>query len=172
MGRPPGAKNKRTSNQLLEAKAAVAEARVTGRRLAKDIADDFMHIFANMAMEVRPVTERENARGVPINPKADETKFKILSAILLQWVGLLMPYQTARLQAIKVDIGEYGAENTESVGALETLERLLDAYAEADEEERRFKAARDVTPPEQEADDDTPTLVSVAKPNGGGGTQR
>ena len=61
-GRPPGSPNKRTTNQLLDAKRAVAEARAGGRKLAKEVADDFMHTFANMAMEVRPVTEREKER--------------------------------------------------------------------------------------------------------------
>ena len=59
-GRPPGSLNKRTTNQLLDAKRAVAEARAQGRKLAKEVADDFMHIFASMAMEVRPIIDRES----------------------------------------------------------------------------------------------------------------
>jgi hypothetical protein len=162
-GRQPGTRNKRTSNQLLDAKRAVAEARATGRKLAKEVADDFMHIFANMAMEVRPVTEREIRRGVEANPKADEAKFKALSAILLAWVTALMPYQSAKLQTIKLDVGELGEGDVEEVGALATLERLLDAYAAADEEERRFRAARTVAGQEvePEPDDDGPKLVAV-----------
>jgi hypothetical protein len=166
-GRPPGARNRRTSDQLLEAKRAVAEARATGRKLAKEIADDFMHVFANMAMEVRPVTQREIERGVPPNPRADEGKFRIITAILLQWVALLMPYQSARLQTIKLDVGEFDGE-AEDVGALETLERLLDAYAEADAEDRRFRAAREVKgreveEPEVESEN---TLVAVRPASG------
>jgi hypothetical protein len=136
--------NKRTTNQLLDAKRAVAEARAQGRKLAKEVADDFMHIWANMALEVRPVTKKEIERGAKQNPNADETKFRIISAILLQWVALLLPYQSARLVGVRMDIADVVEGDTEQVGALEALERLLDAYADADEEERRFKAARTV----------------------------
>jgi hypothetical protein len=120
-----------------------------------------------MAMEVRPVTQREIERGVPSNPRADEVKFRIITAILLQWVGLLMPYQSARLQTIKLDVGEFDGE-TESVGALETLERLLDAYAEADVEERRFRAAREVKGHEVEETEGESenTLVAVRPASG------
>jgi hypothetical protein len=112
--------------------------------LAKEVADDFMHVFANMAMEVRPVTERERKRGVAANPKADEAKFERLSAIVLSWVSVLLPYQSARFQQIKLNVGELAEDDNEDVGALATLERLLDAYAAADEEQRRFEAARTV----------------------------
>jgi hypothetical protein len=142
-GRPPGALNKRTQNQLLDAKRAVAEARAQGRKLAKEVADDLMHIWANMAMEVRPITKRELERGVPPNPKGDEAKFKALSAILLGWVTVLLPYQSARMAQIRLDVGEIADSDNEDVNALATLERLLDAYAAADEEERRLRAARD-----------------------------
>jgi hypothetical protein len=127
---------------LLDAKRAVAEARAQGRKLAKEIADDFMHIWANMAMEVRPVTKKEIARGAEPNPNADEAKFKAISANLLGWVSLLLPYQSARLMGIRVDVGEFAEGDNEEVGAMATLERLLDAYAAADEEERRIRAAR------------------------------
>ena len=128
-GRPPGSLNKRTTNQLLDAKRAVAEAHAQGRKLAKEVADDFMHIFANMALEVRPVTEREIKRGAKSNPKANAAQFKALSAILLNWVSVLLPYQSAKLQQIKFDVGEFAEGDNEEVGALATLERLLDAYA-------------------------------------------
>jgi len=163
-GRPPGSPNKRTTYAVLDAKAAVAEARAQGRKLAKEVADDFMHIFANMALEVRPVTDREIARGMPRNAKADEGKFKQLSAILLAWVSTLLPYQSAKLQTIKLDVGELGDGNAQEPNALATLERLLDAYAQADEDERRFRQARTVpgevvaTP---EPDESEPTLVAV-----------
>jgi hypothetical protein len=148
---------------LLDAKRAVAEARAQGRKLAKEVADDFMTIFANMAMEVRPITKRELARGVPPNENADEKKFNMITAILIQWVALLLPFQSARLMGIKVDVGEFSDSGDEDVGALEALERLLDAYAAADEEDRRFRAARTVgeTRTADADDDDTPTLVEV-----------
>jgi hypothetical protein len=142
-GRPPGSRNRRTTNQLLDAKRVVAEARAQGRKLAKEVADDFMTIWANMAMEVRPVTKREIERGVPPNPNADEPKFRAVSAILKEWVALLLPYQSARMAQIRLDVGEFAEGDNEDVGALATLERLLDAYAAADEEERRLRAARD-----------------------------
>jgi hypothetical protein len=111
-GRPPGSRNTHSKNMALEARAAVAEARAQGRKLAKEIADDFMHIFANMALEVRPVTERERKHGVPPNPKGDEAKFKALSAILLSWVSVLIPYQSARFQQIKLGVGDISADET------------------------------------------------------------
>jgi hypothetical protein len=137
-GRKPGGRNWYKTNQLLEAKRAVAEAHAQGRKLAKEVADDFMHIYANMALEVRPVTERELRRGVPQNPKADERAFKQLSEILLSWVEVLIPYQSARFQTVRIDVPQqYDA--SEETGAMATLERLLDAYAAANEEERRLR---------------------------------
>jgi hypothetical protein len=162
-GRTPGSRNRRTTNQLLEAKRAVAEARAQGRKLAKEVADDFMHIFAALAIEVRPVTQKEIERGVKPNPRADEDKFKALSAILLSWVEVLIPYQSARFAQIKVDIGEsVDGGVAEEANALETLERLLDAYAAADEEERRFRAAREVA----EVPEPTPEPVPEPSNNG------
>jgi hypothetical protein len=144
-GRPPGSRNKRTTNQILDAKRSVAEARSQGRKLAKEVADDFMHIFANMALEVRPITERERARGAKPNPKADEAKFKSLCKILLDWVALLLPFQSARLALVRLNIAEeIGDDRSEDANALAKLEQLLDAYAKADEEERAFRAAREV----------------------------
>ena len=141
-GRKPGSRPK--CGTLADARQAVAQARATGRKLAKEVADDFMHIFANMAMEVRPVTERERKRGVAANPKADEDKFRMLSAIVLSWVSVLLPYQSARFQQIKLNVGAFDdGPDVGETDALATLERLLDAYAAADEEERRLRAARD-----------------------------
>jgi hypothetical protein len=102
-GRKPASQPK--CGTLADARQAVAEARATGRKLAKEVADDFMTIFANMAMEVRPVTERERKRGVAANPKADEAKLRMLSAIVLSWVSVLLPYQSARFQQIKFNVG-------------------------------------------------------------------
>ena len=165
-GRPPGSLNKRTTNQLLDAKRAVAEARAQGRKLAKEVADDFMHIFANMALEVRPVTEREIKRGAKSNPKANAAQFKALSAILLNWVSVLLPYQSAKLQQIKFDVGEFAEGDNEEVGALATLERLLDAYAAADEEERRLRAAREVKGEEVVPEPSDDGKLVVLRPRG------
>jgi hypothetical protein len=143
-GRPIGSRNTHSKNMVLEARRTVAEARAQGRKLAKEVADDFMHIFASMALECRPVTAREIERGAKPNPKADENKFRMLSAILLNWVSVLIPYQSARFQQVKFDVGVLAdGPDGEEVGAMATLERLLDAYAQADEEERRIRAARD-----------------------------
>jgi hypothetical protein len=139
-GRRAGTPNKRAANTLLEAKRAIAEARAHGHKLAKEVADDFMNIFARLASECRPVTEHERSRGIS-NPHADEQRFKELSAILLQWVALLLPFQSAKFQSIRVEVGELG-DDSEEVGALETLERLLDAYAQAQEQERRTIASQ------------------------------
>jgi hypothetical protein len=136
-GRKPGTPNKRAAAHLLEAKRAVAEARARGHKLAKEVADEFMNIFARLALEVRPVTEWDLQCGRKPNPRADIDKFKELSEILRQWVALLLPYQSARFQSIRVDVGELGGEDMEEVGALETLERLLDAYADAQERDRK-----------------------------------
>ena len=64
-GRKSGSRPK--CGTLADARQAVAEARAIGRKLAKEVADDFMTIFANMAMEVRPITDRkESAASRPI----------------------------------------------------------------------------------------------------------
>jgi hypothetical protein len=130
-GRKPGTRNRRQAAELAQARAAIAEARAGGVKLGKEICSDFANIFARLALEVRPVTEFERKCGVRENPKANIEQFKELSNILLHWVVALMPYQSAKFQSIRVDIGELDSGDVEEVGALEQLEKLLDAYAEA-----------------------------------------
>lgn len=109
--------------------------------MAKETADLFINIFCRLALEVRPVTEFDLQCGHKPNPKGDIDKFKELSAILLQWVNALMPYQAARFQSIRVEVGDGLGEDPEEVDALGTLERLLDAYAAAQERERKMLEA-------------------------------
>jgi hypothetical protein len=135
-GRQKGTGNKRAANNLLEVKRAVAEARAGGHKLAKEVADEFMNIFAKLALEVRPVTEWETQHGRKPNPKANLEQFKELAEICRGWVQVLLPYQAARFQSIRVEVGELG-EDAEEVDALATLERLLEAYAQAQERDRK-----------------------------------
>ena len=56
----------------------------------------------------------------------------------------MLPYQSARFQQIKLNVDQFDdGPDVGETDALATLERLLDAYAAADEKERRIRAARD-----------------------------
>jgi hypothetical protein len=59
-----------------------------------------------------------------------------------------MPYQSAKFQSIRVEVGEL-SDDVEEVGAIETLERLLDAYAEAQRKTIESQAQPVLEPPSQ-----------------------
>jgi hypothetical protein len=83
-------------------------------------------------------------------------------------VSVLLPYQSARFQQIKLNVDQFDdGPDVGETDALATLERLLDAYAVADEEERRFEAAREVKGEEVAPEpSDEPNRVVALRPRG------
>ena len=62
-GRLKGTQNKATIQKAIIAEQVLARADMAGRKLAKEVLDEFMHLFAGMAATTQPFPP-----GVPIPP--------------------------------------------------------------------------------------------------------
>jgi hypothetical protein len=106
-GRPKGQKNKATiERELIAARQAekrVDEAVNSGRKLAKDVLDDFMHLFASVAASYQPLSEK----ALEAMTEAERKKRKPNPVEFEKWARLavhcaqkLAPYQSPTFQAI------------------------------------------------------------------------
>jgi hypothetical protein len=101
-GRQKGTLNKATvQRQLIAAQIAertVADARTAGRKLAKEVLEDFMLRFVEMAERYKP-TPREAEQ---LNPHADEDKFWKYADAATDCAHKLAPYQSPTYRAVAV----------------------------------------------------------------------
>lgn len=102
-GRKKGQRNKATIERELrqaqEAERKVEEARTSGRRLAKDMLDDFMHKFAQVAASFQPVpANTDPPEGVTPNPN----EFERWAKLAVECAKALAKYQSPTFQAIMV----------------------------------------------------------------------
>jgi hypothetical protein len=116
-GRRPGSRNKATIEREIHAALVLkrieeaerlraegaarelAEARTSGVRLAKDVLEDFMRLFAELAMVHQPIQEEQ---PIPPGRKPDAAKFKEWADRACAAAKDLMPYQSPRLSAVMV----------------------------------------------------------------------
>lgn len=96
-----GAKNKRTlENERVAAQIAertVADARTAGKRLAKEVLEEFMFLFAGMAATYQPMPP-----NAPLSPTQDEPKFERYAKLAIECAHKLAPYQSPTFQAVAV----------------------------------------------------------------------
>jgi hypothetical protein len=108
-GRKKGQKNKATiERELIAARQAekrIDEAVNSGRKLGKDVLDDFMQLFAGIAASYQPVapdvwegmTEEQKAKRTP-NP----VEFEKWARLAVHCATKLAPYQSPTFQAIMI----------------------------------------------------------------------
>lgn len=96
-GRKPGSLNKRTQEALLEQATLKHEALKSGRKLAKNILDDFMHLCAGMAAHYQPAPP-EAAQ----NANANEAKFWQAVEMTRDFAVALAKYQSPTFKSIAV----------------------------------------------------------------------
>jgi len=94
-GRRRGTPNKTTVEKALLAALAAAEG--TGKKLAKEVIEDFMLRYAEMAAHVQPAPP-----GAPPNPHADEDKFWSWPEAAIDCAVKLAPYQSPTFKAVTV----------------------------------------------------------------------
>ena len=101
-GRVKGTPNRATVQKALIAEQVVARAEMTGRKLAKEVLDEFMHLFAGMAASTQPLPP-----GMPVPPGRvpDEAKFEKYARLAIQCAKDLAPYQSPTFRAIQVIAG-------------------------------------------------------------------
>lgn len=105
-GRKRGTKNKKTvERELIEerekgARIAAAEMKAAdyaGRKLAKEVLDDFMQLFAGMAATYQPMPPDAL---IPPGRQPDEERFEKYGKLAVQCARDLAPYQSPTFRAI------------------------------------------------------------------------
>jgi hypothetical protein len=96
-------------NAAAEASGDAAEAAIVARKkLAKDVLEEFMLRFGDMAAYHQPArTWHEEKRGGEVvrvndNPNMDEDKFRAYAALATRAARDLAPFQSPKLSALKV----------------------------------------------------------------------
>lgn len=90
-GRPKGSRGKVNIQKALRAELTTAEAKASGRKLAIDVLEDFMHLFAGMAAVYQPLPP-----GVAAAPgrTPDEERFEKYARLTLDFASDLAKYQS------------------------------------------------------------------------------
>jgi hypothetical protein len=105
-GRQKGTPNRATvQKQLMAARIAectVADARSTGKKLAKEVLEDFMLHFADMAEQYQPAHPDAEQQ----NSYADEGKFNKYAALAVECARSLAPYQSPTFKAVEISTAQ------------------------------------------------------------------
>jgi hypothetical protein len=101
-GRPDGAKSKTTiEKELLAAKIMAEQAQKPGRKLAKEVLDDFMHLFMGLAAQYQPVPV---GTMVPEGHKVDEAKFVQYAQMAGDFASKLVKFQSPTFGMMRVSV--------------------------------------------------------------------
>jgi len=95
-GRPKGALAQETIIKGQSAERVLAAATSGGKKLATDVLEDFMNLFAGMAAFYQPMPDGT----IPPNRRPDENKFEKYARLTIKVAGELAPYQSATFRAI------------------------------------------------------------------------
>jgi len=98
-GRKVGSQNKATIERLKRAEIEMTQARESGKKLAKDVLEEFMMLFAGMAAQSQPIPE-----GMPVPPgrKPNEKTFEKYARLAVETAADLAKYQSPTFKAIAV----------------------------------------------------------------------
>jgi hypothetical protein len=101
-GRAKGTRNKSTIEKALLAERIAAEAKQTGRPLAKEQLDKLMAIFEGATAFFQPTLPHQIAAGQPTNPNGDWDKFERWALNFMNCAKELAKYQSPQYRAILV----------------------------------------------------------------------
>lgn len=95
-GRKVGSLGKATIERAKLAEIAMTQAREGGKKLAKDVLEEFMMLFAGMAAQAQPMPD-----GMPVPPgrKPDERKFEKWARLAVETAADLAKYQSPTFKA-------------------------------------------------------------------------
>lgn len=136
-GRRAGSKSKATVEQELLAERILAEQQQKpGRKLAREVLDDFMHLFMGLAAQHQPLPQGVvEPAGAPAR---DEAKFMRYATAAGDFAGKLAKYQSPTFKSIAVGVGEFpigaadqvpGVEPPSSPGAPGSVTKLTPSQA-------------------------------------------
>lgn len=132
-GRARGTPNKRIVEQRLQAERAAAEAKASGKPLAKERLGEFLELFIGYARFYQPVLPQMLARGAKPNKNQDEAKFEKWSMHAIDAARELAKYQSPQFRAVAV-VAQDNRERRDSTTAREQLRKLvIDTIVSSDE---------------------------------------
>ena len=97
-GRRRGSKNRATIEKAIIAERVLAEAKVSGRRLGKEVLDHYMRVFAEIADTERAAALAER----PENAREHEARFERFARYAIDCAHKLAPYQSPTFRAIQI----------------------------------------------------------------------
>lgn len=100
-GKKAGTLNRRTVQQIEQARIAVENARGAGLKLGKDILEEFAHLFAAMAAYHQPL--RKGQQALP-DRDPNEDKFLTYAKLACQTASDLAAYQSPKFAAVRVSV--------------------------------------------------------------------
>ena len=120
-GRKAGVPNKTTQRRIDAAERAIALAKAGGKRLAREVLEDFLELFSAIARTHEPTPP-----GAERNPNYDEKKFEKFARLAVETATALASYQTPKLKAVLVgpDLGQRQSNGAERMSREEPVRRL------------------------------------------------
>jgi hypothetical protein len=104
-GRPKGGKNKATLERAVIAERIMNETQMTGRKLGKEVIEEFMNMFGGIAAAFQP---QPAAQGQPLTPQdmkrwgasADEPLFEKYAKLALKAANDLADFQSPKFAPV------------------------------------------------------------------------
>ena len=120
-GRKAGVRNQTTQRRIDAAERAVLLAKAGGKRLARDVLEDFLELFSAIALTHQPAPP-----GAERNPNYDEKKFEKFARLAVETATALASYQTPKLKAVLVspELGQRQSNGAERLSGEELTRRL------------------------------------------------
>jgi hypothetical protein len=120
-GRKSGVRNKTTQRRIDAAERAIVLAKAGGKRLAREVLEDFLELFSAIALTYQPALP-----GAEHNPNYDEKKFEKFARLAVESATALASYQTPKLKAVLVgpELGQRQSNGAERLSREELARRL------------------------------------------------
>jgi hypothetical protein len=120
-GRKAGVRNKTTQRRIDAAERAIVLAKAGGKRLAREVLEDFLELFSAIALTHQPALP-----GAEANPSYDEKKFEKFARLAVETATALASYQTPKLKAVLVgpELGQRQSNDAEQLSVEELTRRL------------------------------------------------
>ena len=120
-GRKTGVRNKTTQRRIDVAERAIVLAKAGGKRLAREVLEDFLELFSAIALTHQPAPP-----GAERNPNYDEKKFEKFARLAVEIATALATYQTPKLKAVLVGpaLGQRQSNGAERTSPEELARRL------------------------------------------------
>ena len=120
-GRKAGVPNKTTQRRIDAAERAIVLAKAGGKRLAREVLEDFLELFSAIALTHQPALP-----GAERNLNYDEKKFEKFARLAVDTATALASYQTPKLKAVLVgpELGQRQSNGEERLSGEELIKKL------------------------------------------------